>query len=160
MSSGYSSQATRFAALVDPETAVDPSQLTERLALFSEDGEPLPLVNLNKVEDWHILVAFENGWTSLSPGHELKYRKRPSGVVELKGYLKPGSPGLVFTLPEGYFPLGAGGAPGTFDQLFPVVADNQHYAQVGFRPDGEVWVISDISGFEWVNFSAIRYSAD
>ena len=64
-------------------------------------------------EDWHYVgeagePAFENGWTNRDPGElftKLAFRIREAGCVDIQGWVKGGTPGMViFTLPAGYRP--------------------------------------------------------
>ena len=65
------------------------------------------------------LTVFGNNWTAYSPTYAPQYRKRPDGVVELRGLLKSGNTGQsAFVLPVGYRP------GSTAEQYYPVVNFN------------------------------------
>ncbi len=67
------------------------------------------------IELWHVVggggePAFANGWIQHDViAHTASFRKRPDGIVEMRGLIRGGSIGqTVFTLPAGYRPSGDG----------------------------------------------------
>ena len=98
----------------------------DRMALLTEgDRVPERLTRLERqltdprnqssvpIEDWHTVgaagePAFQNGWTAYgAPYGPPQFRKRPDGVVELRGLATAGAYATpVFTLPAGYRPVG------------------------------------------------------
>lgn len=66
------------------------------------------------IEDWKTvgadggLTTFLNNWVSYGGVHPLQYRRRPDGIVEMRGLAKGGSggatAGAVFTFPASYVP--------------------------------------------------------
>jgi hypothetical protein len=65
------------------------------------------------------LTIFGNNWSPYSASYPPQYRKRPDGVVELRGLLKSGNTGQsAFVLPVGYRP------GSTAEQYYPVVNYN------------------------------------
>lgn len=85
-------------------------------------GDPGPAGSVAPPEAFHDVGAggpdFENGWTNFGPGfyETAGFYKDPLGVVHLKGSVKNGSIGAIFTLPAGYRPARS--------QFFAVPAGN------------------------------------
>src|SRR3954470_1182072 len=98
-----------FSAHVLPRRMEGDTQLID-IALFNPDKSPfaLPVIPEQEITgDWIKLsdAQMAHGYKSLGEGYEVRYRRRPDGFVEFRGYLKPGQAGeTVFTLPEGYRP--------------------------------------------------------
>lgn len=110
-------------------------------------------------EDWHYVgepgeVPFENGWvnyntTTYTP---CAYYKDPSGMVRLKGLVKDGTMNTaIFTLPEGYRPVGVIHMVGL---SFTVTASPR------FRiyPTGDVQ--ANVGGNGWMCLDHIVFRAD
>jgi hypothetical protein len=84
---------------------------TVDIDLFDENGDPFTGGG-GEVEDWHVVgtagePAFGATWGGGSPA-VAKFRKRPDGVVELRGFVVRTGGATdqtkAFTLPDGYRP--------------------------------------------------------
>ena len=83
------------------------------------------------IEAWKT-PAFENSWGSHSASYPVQYRKRPDGIVELRGLLKSGTINArAFVLPVGYQPAPPGAA-----LYFDAASEDG----VGNRLQGMVWI--------------------
>lgn len=112
--------------------------------------------NTLKTDDTFIaanIIAGDSGWTTptlagswanFGGTHQTaRYRKHPTGVVEIQGCVKSGS-GTIFTLNSGY-------RPGSI-LIFACIGDNVE-ARVDVNPDGTVVLAVGSSGFLSINMS-------
>lgn len=104
-------------------------------------------------ETWHKIgnvgePMFQNSWANYNSSQQefAAYWKNAAGMVELRGVIKAGAIGAIFTLPPRYRPLGV--------RRFHVVA-NSAFGQVDvlttgdvmFRTGSNVWVSLDTISF-------------
>ena len=128
----FESQGVTQAVLVRG-AALDPDQVSERLALFDETtGQPYPFVG----EPWIDIPnsAMSNGWKNVQGAPSPQYRKRPNGQVELRGRVASGVKGTIFKLPEGYRPTFGSGL------YFMAASDRGTPATVMVKTNGDVSV--------------------
>ena len=122
------------------------------------------------IEAWKVVnqaggaaPAFQNGWNHLNASYQVMYRKRPDGVVEMRGLMKPGAINTTaFTMPTGYWP-----ASGSLEPYFacPVYTGSTH-------TDGGVYVnatngnvipyysTGGITATGYIALAPVRYSTD
>lgn len=130
-----------------------------KLELLNADGSPFELEapEPEEAEDWIVVLDADmaNGWTNIG-GYDVKYRKRPDGVVELCGYADPGSGSArMFTLPVGYRPT----HPGLGPHSFPV-STSSGVGNVEVGNTGQVIYASSITTETSVNLAPVRFSTD
>ena len=144
----------------------DVSQPRTPIVLQNEDGTPFEIPDsptLPASEDWITIpqANLGNGWLYLSDTIPPQYRKRGDGMVEMRGYLDPGSDGTTFwTFPVGYrhdyqngalhFPCG--GADG---KIYDMNVDDSGHVKGNLYPGD-----NNMNGVTFIELSGIRYSVD
>jgi hypothetical protein len=112
------------------------------------------VLEADAVEDWHVVgtdsePAFVNSWVNydtVTP--DCSFRKHKN-IVYLKGLVKSGSSGQIFTLPAGYRPAENNDFPITSNDLFGGLA---------IGSDGTV--VAGPYDNTWVSLSGISFYVD
>jgi hypothetical protein len=146
-----------------------------KIKLFNLDDSPFELPEVSdtpttpEVEDWIVIPnsSMMNGWTSLGAGYAVRYRKRPDGIVEMRGYIKPGpaSEGqIAFILPEGYRPIGM------LDDglIYPIVGYDSGASRpdrfppcvMTINPNGETYIQDFTVGSYYIHICNVRFPTD
>ena len=114
--------------------------------------------SLATIEGWHTVggagePAFANGWSAYAaPYGGPQFRKRPDGVVELRGLATAGTYAqAIFTLPAGYRPVGR-------DIIYTGYTSSGGAADLRISTGGQVQVQAGPAG-GWVTLEA-RFSTD
>jgi len=133
-----------------------------RLELYNEDGSPFDPgagSEAQSTEDWIPVPDSElqaNGWDHFNASAKVVYRKRPDGIVEMRGMAAPGTIGVtLFTLPVGY----------RHDQglslYFWLPAQGDKHGILKIQPSGVVTVDAPATlDATWYAFSGVRFSID
>lgn len=94
--------------------------------------------------------AMLNGWVRYDTTHDnVGYMKDSLGFVHLRGLIRSGTAGTVFTLPVGYRPL--------FRRIYPCVS-NQTIARLDVRADGVIELAAYNNA--WVSLEGVTFKAE
>lgn len=99
-------------------------------------------------EDWKT-PNLQNGWEFYGGEYnKLGYFKDSFGIVHLKGLVRKGS-GIIFTLPDGYRPVGR--------ELHAVCTNPNALGRIDIRSNGNVMVVAGSEG--WISLDGLTFRA-
>lgn len=135
-----------------------------RLELYNEDGSPFELPDIPDPTPgpWNVVADadMQHGWTSLGANYSVRYRKHADGMVEMRGYAKPGTKDVMFYLPVGFRPVNMD----FMSLVFPILgydSGTSSYKQcvVAIGADGAVYA-SDFPDVFYMHMSPIKFYAN
>lgn len=97
--------------------------------------------------------AFQNGWVNYAGGYPLAgYVVGADGTVKLRGLVKSGATGTIFTLPAGILP--------SYKHVFIALAGPNGFARVDVGTDGTVALVTlnDGATNSWLSLDGISFS--